>query len=67
MRSTSTGTNHGTTTTAERGSIAKAFLLTLLLAGGTIFLAGCNTMEGLGQDTQAAGEALEDSAEDAND
>ena len=37
------------------------FVALALLA--TAFLASaCNTMEGLGQDTQAAGEALEDEA-----
>ncbi|EKV32536.1 hypothetical protein C882_2615 [Caenispirillum salinarum AK4] len=59
--------NPGEVTTAERSGIMKAFLLTLLLAGGTIILAGCNTMEGIGEDTQAAGQALEDTAEDASD
>lgn len=29
-----------------------------------ISLSACNTMEGLGEDTQAAGEALEEEAED---
>jgi len=30
---------------------------------GLAFLAGCNTMAGLGQDTQAAGKKVENSAE----
>lgn len=30
---------------------------------GVMFLAGCNTMAGVGQDTQAAGKKLENSAE----
>ncbi len=30
---------------------------------GVAFLAGCNTMAGLGQDTQAAGKKLENSAD----
>ena len=30
---------------------------------GVMFLAGCNTMSGLGQDTQAAGKKLENSAD----
>ena len=30
---------------------------------GVMFLAGCNTMAGVGQDTQAAGKKLEHSAE----
>ncbi|MGM0690001.1 entericidin A/B family lipoprotein [Guyparkeria sp.] len=33
------------------------------MAGSLTLLAGCNTMEGLGQDTQEAGEALEQSAD----
>lgn len=28
--------------------------------------AGCNTVEGVGQDMQAAGQAVEDTAEDAS-
>ncbi len=31
---------------------------------GSLGLAGCNTVEGFGKDTQAAGEAIEDTAED---
>lgn len=31
-----------------------------------VALAGCNTMEGLGEDVEAAGEAIEDSAEEAD-
>jgi predicted small secreted protein len=30
---------------------------------GVAFLAGCNTMAGIGEDTQAAGKKLETSAE----
>ena len=30
---------------------------------GALFLAGCNTMAGLGEDTQAAGKKLENAAE----
>jgi predicted small secreted protein len=33
------------------------------LVGAAFFLAGCNTMAGLGEDTQAAGKKLENSAE----
>lgn len=36
-----------------------AFLMALLF---TLGLAGCNTMEGAGQDMEAAGDAIEDSA-----
>ena len=36
--------------------------LTALLLSA-FFLAGCNTMAGLGEDTQAAGKKLENSAE----
>lgn len=38
----------------------RAFLLTLLVAIG---LAGCNTMAGMGQDVEDAGEAIEEEAE----
>ena len=43
----------------------KRFLAMLALV---LFLpaAACNTVEGMGQDTQAAGNAIEDSAEDAS-
>jgi predicted small secreted protein len=37
-----------------------------LLAGGTLVLtqvAACNTVEGIGEDTQEAGEAIEDAAD----
>lgn len=54
--------------TAEPRRPGVQVLLTLLLlSAGVLFLAGCNTMEGLGRDTQAAGEAIEDTAEDAGD
>ena len=36
-------------------------LIALLV--GAFFLAGCNTMAGIGEDTQAAGRKLENSAE----
>lgn len=29
-----------------------------------LLIAGCNTMEGLGEDTEAAGEAIEEEAEE---
>lgn len=44
-------------------STLKRMTLLLLLAGPLAFLTGCNTMEGVGQDTQKAGKALEDSAD----
>lgn len=34
-----------------------------LILGAAFVLAGCNTMAGLGEDTQAAGRKLENSAE----
>jgi predicted small secreted protein len=37
------------------------FLFMLIAAAGA--LSACNTMEGLGEDTQSAGEALEEEAE----
>lgn len=41
-----------------------AFLMTLLF---TLGLAGCNTMEGAGEDMEAAGDAIEDSASENKD
>lgn len=40
-----------------------AALAFLLLVG----LSGCNTMEGLGEDVEAAGEAIEDTAEEVDE
>ena len=40
-----------------------ACMLTLILAG----LAGCNTTRGVGQDVQAAGDAIEETAEEAEE
>ncbi|MFO7582642.1 MAG: entericidin A/B family lipoprotein [Guyparkeria sp.] len=37
------------------------------MIGSLGLLAGCNTMEGLGQDTQELGGAIEDEAEEHND
>ncbi|MGV6858414.1 MAG: entericidin A/B family lipoprotein [bacterium] len=40
----------------------KRFVALVLLAGFAISLSACNTMAGLGEDVQAAGEKLEDAA-----
>ncbi len=41
--------------------------LALLLIGGYLFtLAGCNTMEGFGEDMKQGGEAIEEEAEEHN-
>lgn len=55
----------GIANTEHHGRFMATILLALLLAGGTIMLTGCNTMEGLGKDTQAAGEALEEKAKES--
>ncbi|ENO14131.2 entericidin, EcnA/B family [Marinobacter nanhaiticus D15-8W] len=39
----------------------RSFFLVLAIGGG---LAGCNTMEGAGDDIEAAGENIEEEAED---
>lgn len=41
------------------------YLMLLFLVA--LAAAGCNTTEGFGQDVEAAGEAIEDTAEDASD
>lgn len=38
--------------------------LALLLTLATLVLSGCNTVAGMGEDTQAAGRAVEHTAED---
>ena len=37
-------------------------LITLLTVASVIFLAGCNTVKGMGQDLQKAGEKIEGAA-----
>jgi predicted small secreted protein len=37
-------------------------LLTSLIASFTLLLTGCNTVKGVGQDIQKAGEKIEDAA-----
>ena len=44
------------------------YLAAALLATATpLTLVGCNTTEGVGEDLSAAGDAIDDAAEDAND
>ena len=44
-------------------NLRKPTLLTLVLAVAATFLtAGCNTMKGLGQDTERAGEKIQEKA-----
>jgi predicted small secreted protein len=38
-----------------------------LLSGGAAVLSACNTMEGLGKDTSAAGRAVTNSAEEVKE
>ena len=37
-------------------------LITLCVLSGVLVLAGCNTVKGVGQDLQKAGEKIEDAA-----
>jgi len=37
-------------------------LISVLLVGAVLALAGCNTVRGVGQDVQRAGEKIEDAA-----
>ncbi|GAA0588667.1 entericidin A/B family lipoprotein [Caenispirillum bisanense] len=54
----------GTETTRKRSPL-NALLLSLALSVGTIGLAACNTVEGFGEDMQAAGEGIENEAQEA--
>lgn len=40
-------------------------LIVLAVAAAALTTAACNTVQGMGRDTQAAGEAVEDAARDA--
>jgi predicted small secreted protein len=42
-------------------------LIALAAIVGVSALGACNTMEGVGQDVQSAGEAIEDTAEEGTD
>lgn len=42
-------------------------LVPAAIAGAGLTLAACNTTEGVGEDIRAAGDAIDDAAEDAND
>lgn len=37
-------------------------LTTIVLLAGAVFVTACNTMEGVGEDTEDAGEAIQDAA-----
>jgi len=39
-------------------------IVTLVLAASALIVAGCNTVAGIGRDVSAAGQAVEETAED---
>lgn len=41
----------------------KAMLMVLACLGGSLWLTGCETMEGAGRDVENAGDAIEDAAD----
>ena len=43
-------------------NLRKTTLVTLALAFASMFFTGCNTMRGLGQDTERAGEKIQENA-----
>lgn len=45
-------------------NIQRLLVLLAILGGLTLPLSACNTMEGLGQDVEDAGEAIEEEAEE---
>ncbi len=48
-----------------RVSVGQA--IAILFAGSALALTGCNTVEGAGDDIEAAGDAISDTANDAKD
>lgn len=51
----------------KEGSRFTLFAMLLMLGGATALLGACNTTEGFGKDVEAAGDAIEDTADDASD
>lgn len=49
----------------RRNSLLQAFLVALALTVTAVTLSACNTTEGFGRDVEAAGDAIEDTADDA--
>jgi entericidin B len=49
---------------SEHRAGVQLMLSVLLLVAALLALGGCNTMEGAGQDVEAAGDAMSDTAED---
>lgn len=54
-------TSHGVHTGAR---IRGAVIASTLLAAAAVCVPGCNTVEGAGEDIEAAGEAISDAADD---
>ncbi len=52
---------HSTTTRSDRAGLARMAALLAVLA----LLGACNTVRGVGQDVESAGEAISDTAEEA--
>ncbi len=46
--------------------LAIGVLAGVVMAGAAMLVAGCNTTEGVGEDIEAVGESIDDTAEDAN-
>jgi len=46
---------------------ARWMILIALATAGAVSASGCNTIEGVGEDIKATGEAIDDAAEDAQD
>lgn len=42
-------------------------LIALAFLAGSMSLAACNTIQGVGEDVEATGQAIEETAEEAND
>lgn len=52
-------------TALRRKSLLQASLVALTLTAAAAGLSACNTTEGFGRDVEAAGDAIEDTAQDA--
>lgn len=55
------------TLTASRPHLAQYLLMLMLLVAGGLALTGCNTASGFGQDVEATGEEISETAQDVEE
>jgi predicted small secreted protein len=51
----------------KKDALWTSMLLGAIAMTGALSVSGCNTIEGVGEDIEATGDAIDDAAEDAQD